>query len=101
MVQRMVTEAWQREGCIQQGLRCTCTEQERRDGARTIETITDNEALADIICGRGKPDPLYMGPIHEILANIAAMLIGGKSGTKGRMTLSHGIAGSSTKKLTT
>jgi hypothetical protein len=82
MVQRMVTEAWQREGCIQQDLRCIYTEQEHRDGARTIETITDNEALADIICGRGKPDCLYIDPINEILTIIADMFIGGKWGAK-------------------
>jgi hypothetical protein len=75
-------DQWQFDGGISEELRHRPTEQEERQGSRTVETITDNEALADIIGGRAKPEFKYETITDDILGCIAEIYVRGQWGPK-------------------
>jgi hypothetical protein len=77
------TDSWQEDGAIQNELRHRLTEQEAREGKNTVETITDNEALADILGGRAKPESNYEIITGNVLSSIAEVMVKGKRGPKG------------------
>ena len=82
MVDGLATGSWRSDGGIHETLRHRPTETEQRWGQRTIETITDNEALSNGINGKAKPDPKYCDIFDDIFGNIANLFLGSRRGPK-------------------